>query len=361
MAEAEDRTEAATPRRLEKARAEGSVALSRELTALAVLGAAALVLMLDGPDLSRRLALRLGVVLEQAGRRDPVATMRAAGIEGLRALAPFALAALLAGAGAVLLQTGFLFSLKALAPDFTRLSPKRGLARLFGFDGLMETMKSIAKLGVVGWAAWWALAGALPQLQGAVAWSAPHLAEQTLRLVIKLMLAILAAQAVIAVLDVLVTRLRHTRRLRMSRQEQRDEHKEAEGDPHIKARIRRLRLARARRRMMAAVPRATVVITNPTHYAVALSYAEGQGAPRIIAKGVDEVAARIRELAQKHGVPLVANPPLARALYPLELDRGVPAEHYQAVAEIIAYVWRLRGRAIGGRAIGGRVIGGRAR
>jgi flagellar biosynthetic protein FlhB len=164
------------------------------------------------------------------------------------------------------------------------------------------------------------------------------------------MLAMLAAQAAIAVLDVLATRLRHAGSLRMSRQEQRDEHREAEGDPHIKARIRRLRTARARRRMMAAVPKATVVITNPTHYAVALSYADGQGAPRITAKGVDELAGRIRALARQHGVPLVANPPLARALYPLDLDREVPAEHYQAVAEIIAYVWRLKRRVSGAAA-----------
>jgi flagellar biosynthetic protein FlhB len=345
MADAEDRTEAATPRRLEKARAEGSVAMSRELPALAVLGATALVLMLDGPALSTRLTLRLSLLLEQADRLDPAAALRFAAIEGLRALAPFALAALVAGSAAVLLQTGFLFSLQSLAPDLTRLSPKRGLSRLFGVTGLLEAAKSVAKVGVVGWAGWKALAAALPQLQDAVHWTAPLLADHTLRLVIQLLLAMLSAQAIIAVLDVLATRIRHAGTLRMSRQEQRDEHKDSEGDPHIKARIRRLRTARARRRMMAAVPKATVVITNPTHYAVALSYEAGQGAPRIVAKGMDEMAARIRALAQQHGVPLVVNPPLARALYPLELDREVPAEHYQAVAEIIAYVWRLRSRA----------------
>jgi flagellar biosynthetic protein FlhB len=350
MAEAEDRTEAASPRRLEKARAEGSVALSRELPALAVLGATLLVLMLDGPQLTTRLAQRLGVLLEQADRLDPAAALRAAGAEGLRALAPVALAALLAGSAAVLLQTGFLFSLKALTPDLARLSPKRGLARLFGAAGLLEAAKSLVKVTVVGWAGWTALAGALPQLRDAVGWTAPQLAGHTLRLVVRLVLAMLAAQAAIAVLDMLATRLRHAGSLRMSRQEQRDEHREAEGDPHIKARIRRLRTQRARRRMMAAVPKATVVITNPTHYAVALSYADGQGAPRIVAKGVDELAGRIRALAQAHGVPLVANPPLARALYPLDLDREVPAEHYRAVAEIIAYVWRLRRRVAGATA-----------
>jgi flagellar biosynthesis protein FlhB len=147
---------------------------------------------------------------------------------------------------------------------------------------------------------------------------------------------------------VLYVRFRHLRGLRMSRQEVREEHKELEGDPQIKARIKQIRFHRARKRMLAAVPRATVVVTNPTHYAVALAYDRARGgAPRVVAKGVDSMAARIRELAQDNRVPLVANPPLARALYRVELDTEIPAEHYKAVAEIIAYVWRLRGIAVG--------------
>ena len=133
--------------------------------------------------------------------------------------------------------------------------------------------------------------------------------------------------------------------MRCWREDQRQETKETEGDPHVKGRMRRLGLARARRRMMAAVPTATVVVTNPTHYAVALRYDRaGGGAPRVVAKGVDEMAARIRTIAESSRVPLVANPPLARALYRVDLDREVPADHFQAVAEVIAYVWRLRGR-----------------
>jgi len=131
----------------------------------------------------------------------------------------------------------------------------------------------------------------------------------------------------------------------MSREEIRDEHRELEGNPRIKGRIRQIRLQRARKRMMAAVPKATVVLTNPTHYAIALAYERtGSGAPRVVAKGIDEVAQRIRDLATRHNVPLVANPPLARALYRVELDREIPVEHYKIVAEIIAYVWRLRGQ-----------------
>jgi flagellar biosynthetic protein FlhB len=138
-------------------------------------------------------------------------------------------------------------------------------------------------------------------------------------------------------------RFRHAQDMRMSKQDVRDELKDTDGNPHVKARIRRIRIMRARRRMMAKVPGATVVITNPTHYAVALSYDRASNpAPRIVAKGTDSVAARIREVAEANGVPVVANPPLARALYSLELDTEIPAEHYKAVAEIIAYIWRLR-------------------
>jgi flagellar biosynthetic protein FlhB len=152
----------------------------------------------------------------------------------------------------------------------------------------------------------------------------------------------LGAQAALAGLDLLWARLRHARAMRMSKYDIRQEMKETDGNPAVKQRLRQLRRARARKRMMAAVPKAAVVVTNPTHYAVALAYERGtNAAPRVVAKGMDEVAARIRAVARDNRVPLVPNPPLARALYTVELDAEIPAEHFQAVAEIIAYVWRL--------------------
>jgi flagellar biosynthetic protein FlhB len=161
---------------------------------------------------------------------------------------------------------------------------------------------------------------------------------------------VLAAQAVIAAGDFFWVSLRHSRMLRMSRLDILEEQKETEGDPRVRARLRQIRMFRARKRMLAAVPKATVVITNPTHYAVALAYdREKHAAPRVVAKGVDTLAARIREVAEEHRVPVVANPPLARALYRVELDKDIPAEHYQAVAEIIAYVWRLGARYARGK------------
>jgi flagellar biosynthetic protein FlhB len=221
----------------------------------------------------------------------------------------------------------------------------KGLKRMFGWAALGIVGKSLVKVAVVGTAAWMVLSGALPALERSADWDAGALAGKSMALVMKVLIAMLVAQGLIATADLLFTRIRHWRSLRMSRQDQRDESKEQEGDPHVKARLRSIRMQRARRRMMASVPKATVVITNPTHYAVALAYSrDSDAAPRIVAKGVDAMAARIREVATQNGVPLVANPPLARALYPHEIDKPIPAEFFQPVAEIIAYVWKLRGR-----------------
>lgn len=344
--EAEDRTEAPSQRRLDKAREEGNVAVSMEVTSLAVLGAAALVLAMWGPDLGRMMVHRLALVLERVHTLEPVAALRAALVLAALAAAPLVLAALAASAATTLAQTGLLFHGKAMAPDFTRLSPLKGLKRMFGWAALGNVAKSLVKVMVVGAAAFMVLEGALPALERSADWDAGTLAAKSVALVLRVLVAMLVAQALIAVADLLFTRIRHWRSLRMSRQDQKDEAKEQEGDPHVKARLRAIRMQRARRRMLASVPKATVVITNPTHYAVALAYArDSDAAPRIVAKGVDAMAARIREVATQNGVPLVANPPLARALYPHELDRPIPAEFFQPVAEIIAYVWKLRGRA----------------
>lgn len=349
----DDRTEAATPRRLSRAREQGNVPLSRELPGLAGLLAATLVLAAAGPEIARTLAIRLSVFLTQA------AAPGLAGGDGLYrafialtgAAGPFVLAVLAAGAATVLLQTGFLLHGGALLPDLQRLNPAAGLRRLLGPDSAMEGVKSLAKIAVLGLVTWQVLRGDLPALRMAPHWAVQTLLAATTRTVLHLLLAMLAVQAVIATGDVLWVRFRHASKLRMSRQEMRDEQKETEGDPKIKHRIRQIRVQRARRRMLAAVPKATVVITNPTHYAVALAYDRARhAAPRVVAKGIDSMAARIREVAEANRIPLVANPPLARALHRVELETEIPAEHFQAVAEIIAYVWRLRGQVRAPRA-----------
>lgn len=343
--DAADRTEDPSARRLEKAREEGQVPLSPELPALAVLCGAAVVLSMVAPSLGRALTDRLAVVVEQSH----TLTLAQANELAIGALAlatlPFLATAIVLSAAATLLQTGFLLNLKGAMPDFSRLSPSRGLSRVFGVEALINAGKSLIKIAVVGVGAWMVLGSALPNLFDSFDWEADGLVAQTSSLLLRVMIAMLIAQAAIAIGDVLITRFRHMRSLRMSKQELRDEYKEMEGDPHIKAKLKRIRMQRGRRRMLAEVPNATVVITNPTHYAVALAYDRGgDAAPRIVAKGVDDMAARIRDVARQSGVPIVPNPPLARALFPHELDRAIPAEFFAPVAEIIAYVWRLKGQ-----------------
>jgi len=323
------------------------VPISRELVTLAGMAAVTLALLWAAPGATRDLARGLSIFMARAHEFDVTdgSAFRLAGVLWLRGSAPFVLAAMLAGVATVVVQTRFLLNSRALRPDFARLSPRAGLKRLLSADSLVEALKSVSKVTVLALVAWHVLRGDLPGLLLALFGEPDQLLARAAGPTLHVMYAVLAAQTGIAALDLFWVFLRHSRQLRMSRQDIQEEQKETEGDPRVKARIRQIRMFRARKRMLAAVPKATVVITNPTHYAVALSYDRAKHvAPRVVAKGADSLAARIREVAMANHVPLVANPPLAQALYRVELDADIPAEHYQAVAEIIAYVWRL-GRA----------------
>ena len=340
----EDRTEAATPRRLQRAREEGHVPISRELPVLAGLIAVTLMLSLAGPAVLNDLASRIAMLFSHAGAFDGAegVALRAAALAWGRGAAPFVLAALVAGVGAVVLQTGFVPNIHALRPEFGRINPRAGLRRLFSADSLIEAGKSLAKVTVLALATWQVLRAELGRLLTAPLMDPRFMLQGAARPVLHVLLVVLAAQAALAIGDGVWVFLRHRSGLRMSRHDIREEQKETEGDPRLKARLRQIRMVRARRRMLAAVPKATVVITNPTHYAVALAYDRAKNAaPRVVAKGVDTLALRIREVAEASRVPVVSNPPLARALYRIELDTEIPPEQYQAVAEIIAYVWRL--------------------
>lgn len=339
---ADDKTESPTPRRLEKARESGQVANSRELATFASLSAAAIAIALIGPAATFRLAAELAFVVGNALPGNPGGAMwRVAGMAGLTVVALLLLPMLL-GVAATLLQTQFLVSARALKPDLKRISPLSGAKRVFGPDNLMQVAKALAKIALLTYAAWTVLRGSLDTLAGLMALPVAALGVHVSEGLIRLLLAVLIGFAFIAALDVFWVHMRHNKQLRMTRQDLRREMKETDGDPHLKARLKQIRQNRSRKRMMAAVPKAQVVITNPTHYAVALSYQRGSaGAPMVVAKGTDLVAARIREAATKAGVPLVANPPLARALHKLPLDTAIPPEHYRAVAEIISFVWGL--------------------
>jgi flagellar biosynthetic protein FlhB len=345
-ADGADRSEAATPRRIDRAREDGQVALSREVVGWGSLAAGTLAAMLALPAMGTDMLRALRATLERSHDLAMAEAVQVLTGFGAMAVLPVAAAAALGAIAATLLQTGGLVSAKALAPRLDKLSPLAGAKRMVSPEAAVEFLRTLLKLALVGAALWYAL-GDLTMIQAALHQPPGSLPASAGAASLRLMLAALVAFAGIAGLDMLWVRLRHLGRLRMSKQELREEAKDSEGDPVLKGRRRQLRLARSRQRMMAAVPRAAVVVTNPTHYAVALAYGGDSAAPTLVAKGVDAMAARIRAAAEAAGVPLVANPPLARALWRLEVDTEIPAEHYQAVAEIIAFVWRQRANAIG--------------
>jgi flagellar biosynthetic protein FlhB len=340
-----ERTEDPSHKRLQKAWEEGHVALSREAVGFATLMASALGAALLMPGQIRGVAAAMRGTFSRAHEMEPARA--AAEWLGLfiDLVWPIAAAAIVGAVVATLAQTRGALSVGQLAPNFSKLSPATGLQRIIGTDALLEFLKMVVKIGIVA-AALWFVAADLPGLSAMLETPPSEIFGAAVHGVLRLVLTTLAAFALIAGSYVLLVRHRHHERLRMSRQDLKEEAKESEGDPQIKGRMRQLRESMGRRRMLTAVPKATVVITNPTHYAVALSYEAGQAAaPKLVAKGVDAMAARIREAAREAGVPIVADPPLARALYRLEVEAEIPNEHWEAVAKIIAYVMRLRGRA----------------
>ena len=343
----QERTEAPTARRLSRAQDEGEVPVSREAVLLAGLAAAGLTFLLLDQHIGLSLAHSLAVILSHPDLpiSEPVALYHELALTLIAAVAPFAAPIALGAIAATLAQTRFALRPRGLHVDFSRISPRRGLTRMIGSESLMEFAKSLVKLIVVGGGMAIILRDELPRIEVLPFASLALLPGLLVSVVTRLLLAVVVAQIVIAGADIFWLWRRHLRQLRMSRTEIKDETKETEGDPATKMRIRRIRMRRARQRMLAAVPKATVVVINPTHYAAALTYdSQKSSVPILVAKGVDSLAARIRDAAREHGVPIVANPPLARILYQLPLNARIPPELYKVVAELIAYVWRLSGR-----------------
>jgi len=362
MAEDRDdsqKTEEPSQRRLQEARERGDVPQSREIGHWFMVLAIAIAVFAAGPRMADTVARLLMPFLErtEAFPTDAEGLRWALGGLLLGLVKASVVPALMLMAAAVaggLVQHGPIFTLEPLKPSLDRISPLAGARRLFSLRSIVEFAKGVLKIVIVGAVALyvlWPVAGEAARLPGLdVAALLDLLRSDSLRLLI----ALLAVMTGVAAVDYLYQYIAYLRRLRMSKQELREELKQSEGDPFIKARIRQIRMERARRRMMAAVPKADVVVTNPTHYAVALKYEPGKmAAPRLVAKGADAIAARIRAVAEEHAVPIVENPPLARTLYAaVDLDEEVPPEHYRAVAEVIGYVMRLKGqrRIAGNRA-----------
>ncbi len=350
-ADQEDKTEEPSQRRIDQAIEDGNVANSVEINTFFMLGAFTLALMLAAGPVADRLTTDIRGFLAQAHAipSDPQAYAGLASRVLVIFLQAVAIPAGMVGAAALaagLIQHKPVFTAKSLAPKFERISPMAGMKRLLGIEALVQFGKGLAKLGVVGVVAGTILWGQHDRLEAFAQLDPASGMRAVLALALKMMGGVLAAYVAIALGDALYQRHRWRSRLRMTKEELKQEHKESEGSPEVKGRRKQLMHARLKKRMMAAVPTATVVITNPTHFAVALRYEPGMGAPICVAKGVDSLAFRIRAVATDAGVPVMENPPLARALHAtVEIDDEIPAEHYRAVAEVIGFVLRLRKRA----------------
>ncbi|HEX8664355.1 MAG TPA: flagellar biosynthesis protein FlhB [Beijerinckiaceae bacterium] len=348
--EKDDRTEEPTQRRLEQAVERGDVAKSQEINTFFVLGGLALAIMILSGPAARSLALDLrgflmNAHLVPADGAGFAAVGRNALLAWLGAVAlPLGLLALAGLAGGAV-QHRPLWSATPMKPQLSRISPLSGAKRVFGKEAFVQFVKGLLKILIVGSVAGAVLWAERDRLDALARIEPGAVLPATLALSLKLLGGVLAVYAFLAVGDAVYQRLSWLQRQRMTKRELKEEYKEQEGSPEVKARLRQIRMARVRKRMMAAVPKATVVVANPTHYAVALQYESGMAAPVCVAKGVDALALRIRAVAAEHGVPVVENPPLARALHAsVELDAEIPVEHYKAVAEVIGYVLRLRRR-----------------
>ncbi|MCO5103497.1 MAG: EscU/YscU/HrcU family type III secretion system export apparatus switch protein [Burkholderiaceae bacterium] len=348
MESSQDRNLPATERKLQKARTDGQAARSRDLSHLAILGAGAMVLLIFAPRLIDHLRLDMArqLAFDATTMKSPasmIARLQSMAGTGLLASGFFALltgaAALLSAVGA----GGWVFSSKPITPDFTRLNPLKGAANLFSKQQMANVGKMVLMTGILATVAWKYLGNSIDDMASLVLQPSPlaisHVADWMTQGMALLLLVVFLA----ALVDVPLQSVFFRQRLKMSHQEVKQEHKESDGNPEIKGRMRQRQREIADRASVAAVPNADFVVMNPTHYAVALKYAEGMAAPQVIAKGTDLVAMRIRDLARTHAVPVLQSPMLARALYAnAELDRPIPATLYTAVAQVLAYVYRLK-------------------
>ena len=344
-----ERTEEATPRKREKAREKGQVARSQEVNSFFVLVAGVTMMVAMSPHLTGTLARNTGYLLSQCHFLAPsnlfgVSYLLAGNTKVMFwALTPLAGLVLVAGVGANLLQVGLKLTPSTMAFQWNRLNPISGAKRFFQKRTFFDLFKNVLKVGLISLLSWAVIRSLMTDLNATSLLTVPGILDIAQSGFVKLMLVLLGFLALLAIVDWTFQRQQHEQELKMSSQEVKQEYKEFEGDPQIKARIRGLQLEASRRRMLADVPTADVVITNPTHFAVALKYEPGQPAPVVVAKGADFIAKKIREVARQSRVPVVENKPVARALYAeAEVGQMIPESLYQTVAEILAYVYRLR-------------------
>ncbi|PHY17131.1 flagellar biosynthesis protein FlhB [Caulobacter sp. BP25] len=341
----ESKTEEPSAKRLSDARAKGDVVKSADIPQLASLVGAVSMIVLAGGWLARDLSGALYPFIAHAGTIDlsnggAMVVMKQASLAALPSLILVMVVSALAGAIAHIAQSGFLLTPDKLKPDFTKLDLIKGLGRIFGPDGLVQFAKSTVKVLVTALIAWMLLKPHVGEVRNLVGLDPAAMLPEALKLSKSLLIAVIIFMTATAAFDWFWQRHRFMNRMRMTLQEVKDEFKQSDGDPHIKGKRRQIQMQRSRQRMMQAVPKATVVVMNPTHYAVALKYEQGETpAPLCVAKGVDELALKIRAVAEEHGVPVLEDPPLARALYAsVEVDEEIPVEHFEAVAKVISFI-----------------------
>ena len=351
MAEGNDqeKTEPATPKKREEARKKGQVVKSREVSSVAVLLCAMTVFYFGGgwmfsrmtDTVSSLLAKSSQVVLEQENAHTLFWEIFE---KYVITLAPLLLLVAFVGIFSNVAQHGFLLTGEPLMPKLSKLDPLSGMKRLFSLRALVELLKSILKIAIIGTVAYFMLTDEMDKIPALIALNTGEILSFFGAVSLRLGFYTCLVLIVLAGLDYTFQRWQHERDLRMTKQEVKDEYKQREGDPMVRSRIRSAQREMAMRRMMDAVPEATVVITNPTHLAIAVKYEAGMHAPMVVAKGAGHIAARIREIAAEHDIPIIEQKPLARAIYK-QVDIGgyIPSELYHAVAEILAYVYRLRG------------------
>ncbi len=344
-----ERTESATPRRREKAREKGQVAKSQEVNSLFVLAAGTVMLLVLSRYLTESIGRNAAYLFSQAHilRVDNLGGLRVMLAANLRsmglALAPIVAVVLVAGIAANLMQVGLKLSPSALAFDVSKLNPITGMKRFFQKRTFVDLLKNVLKVGLIGFLSYLVIKGMFGELIASPLLSLPGVVEMAKGSFRHLMTVLLALMAVIALADWAYQKWQFEQDVKMSRQELKEEAREYEGDPQVKARIRAIQYETARKRMLSDVPRADVVLTNPTHFAVALKYEQGAPAPIVLAKGADYLAQKIKEIAKQSRVPVIENKPLARALYrEVKVGRLIPESLFQAVAEVLAYVYRLK-------------------
>lgn len=345
----QERTEEATPRRLEKAREQGQVPRSRELGTAAVLISSVVGLFMLGPEIAERMVAVMTQLftMDREQAFDPAALGRGvyAALEYIAVplLGLMALVFVCAFVASIALG-GITFSGKAAAPKFNKLSPLTGIKRMFGVKSLVELVKSIAKVAVVAGGAYFMLHLLFPEIMQLSVETIPADMAHGLTLLLWMLVALCCSLLLIVLIDVPYQIWDHQRQMKMTKQEVKDESKDSEGNPEIKRRVRRMQNEMSQRRMMADVPKADVIVTNPTHYAVALRYDTSENAaPVLLAKGNDEIAMKIREIAGEYEIPIVRSPLLARAIfYSTELEHPIPDGLFVAVAQVLAYVYQLK-------------------